>query len=227
MTVVTIHQPEHMPWSGFFHKMAQADRYVLLDSVQFKKNNWQNRNRIVDRQGKEQWLTVPVQMKGHINSTIAETEIQNNQPWQRKYWGRLHDAYCKYPFYKEYAPALKEIIYAGHTHLIDLNMELIDFFLEKFSITTPLVRSSTLDVSGKSTALLVSICKAMKADTYIAGSDGANYMDMSLFKAARINIVFHVFSPPVYDAKHYLSALSVLDVLMTHGDKAVDIIGLT
>ena len=41
---VTIHQPEHLPWLGFFHKMAVCDVYVLLDSVQFTKNNYQNRN---------------------------------------------------------------------------------------------------------------------------------------------------------------------------------------
>ncbi|MED5415780.1 MAG: WbqC family protein, partial [Candidatus Latescibacterota bacterium] len=38
--------------------MAQADHFILLDSVQFKKNEWQNRNRIKTAQG-AQWLTVP------------------------------------------------------------------------------------------------------------------------------------------------------------------------
>src|SRR2546422_6018488 len=52
-------QPQYLPWLGFFDKMDRVDRFVLLDSVQYKKNEWQNRNRIRTATG-WQWLTVPV-----------------------------------------------------------------------------------------------------------------------------------------------------------------------
>ena len=81
--LVTIHQPEHMPWLGFFHKMALADTYVLLDTVQFEKNNWQNRNKFIDRSGNVYWLTVPVNIKGHLSNTINDITIEQTQPWQR------------------------------------------------------------------------------------------------------------------------------------------------
>lgn len=64
---VTIHQPEHLPWLGFFHKMAFCDVYVLLDNVQFTKNNYQNRNRLIDEKGTVYWSTVPVRMVGHTD----------------------------------------------------------------------------------------------------------------------------------------------------------------
>ena len=53
------HQPQYLPWLGYFHKMDGADLFVLLDTVQYKKNEWQNRNRIRTATG-WQWLTVPV-----------------------------------------------------------------------------------------------------------------------------------------------------------------------
>jgi hypothetical protein len=62
--IVAIHQPQFMPWLGYFDKMDQPDYFVLLDNVQYKKNEWQNRNRIKSPQG-PQWLTVPVQFPAH------------------------------------------------------------------------------------------------------------------------------------------------------------------
>lgn len=45
--VVAIHQPEHLPWLGFFNKMANADEFVILDNVQYRKRYFQNRNKIL------------------------------------------------------------------------------------------------------------------------------------------------------------------------------------
>src|SRR5207249_11577269 len=57
--VVTIHQPERLPWLGFFDKIRQADVFVMLDHVQYRKRYFQNRNRIRAEHGAI-WLTVPV-----------------------------------------------------------------------------------------------------------------------------------------------------------------------
>ena len=86
--------------------MTQADVYVLLDVVQFTKNNWQNRNRLVDRRGQGLWATVPVVMKGHTSCAIRDMLIDNKQDWRRKYWGRIEQAYCRHPFYDHYAPVV-------------------------------------------------------------------------------------------------------------------------
>ncbi len=76
--IVAIHQPEHLPWFGFIHKLSQANKFVYLDNVQFKKNYFENRNRIITAQGL-QWLTVPVQMKGHTAKKFLEIEIEHSQ----------------------------------------------------------------------------------------------------------------------------------------------------
>lgn len=225
--IVTIHQPEHMPWPGFFHKMSQADVYVLLDNVQFKKNNWQNRNRIMARSGEEQWLTVPVKLKGHTDTTICEIEINEQQDWRRKYWGRINDSYCKHPYFRTYADQLSVIVNRGHSHLRDLNRELIDFFRGVLGIYNRLVWASELPVKGKSTELLTSIVKTVGGDTYISGPDGAKYMDLELFAREKIELLFHRFSPPTYEARNgFLPGLSTLDVIMNHGEKSASIIGI-
>ena len=57
--IITIHQPQYLPWLGYLDKIDRADTFVLLDNVQYKKNEWINRNRIKTING-PQWITVPV-----------------------------------------------------------------------------------------------------------------------------------------------------------------------
>jgi len=75
---LTIHQPEHLPWTGFFHKMMCADLYVYLDHVQYRKGYFQNRNKIVNNEGKEVWTTISIK-QGGMHETILDKEIVNDQ----------------------------------------------------------------------------------------------------------------------------------------------------
>lgn len=224
--IISIHQPEHMPWPGFFHKMSRADVYVLLDNVQYKKNNWQNRNRIVTRKGEPQWLTVPVKLKGHMERTIRDIEINCQQDWRRRYWGRINDSYCRHPYFKTYAQELLEVVNRGHSHLRDLNRDLIDFFRRVLHLNNKVMWASELPVKGESTELLVSIAKSVGADMYISGPDGATYLDLDAFAREGIEVVFHRFSPPIYEARNgFFPGLSTLDLIMNHGGNSASIIG--
>src|SRR5919199_1238191 len=53
---VAIHQPQYLPWLGYLAKRAAADVFIYLDTVQYEKNGWQNRNRIKTKDG-PRWLT--------------------------------------------------------------------------------------------------------------------------------------------------------------------------
>ena len=61
--IVTIHQPEHLPYFGFLDKVNKSDIFVILDDVDFNKNNFQNRNQILTQNGAK-WLSIPVEMSG-------------------------------------------------------------------------------------------------------------------------------------------------------------------
>lgn len=223
---ITIHQPEHLPWTGFFHKMSLADVYVLLDTVQFEKNGWQNRNRLVDRAGNVFWVTVPVAMAGHSTKTIREMAIDNRQDWRRKYWGRIEQAYCRHPFFGQYGPPLREIVTRPCERLVDLNSALVGFFREALGINTHILMASELGVRGKQSELLLDVCRALGADVYLSGPSGREYLDRALFETAGVAVEFHDFRPPVYEAAHYVPGLSTLDVLLNHGPRAAQVMGL-
>ena len=94
--IVSVHQPQYLPWLGYFDKIDKADAFVLLDNVQFKKNEWQNRNKIKAAAG-GQWLTVPVMYR--FPQLINEVEINNRERWQHKQQQALISNYKKAPYW--------------------------------------------------------------------------------------------------------------------------------
>ena len=63
--IVSIHQPEHFPYLGFFQKMKESDLFIILDDVQFTKGNFQHRNRFLNKNNQEEWFTISLEQKPH------------------------------------------------------------------------------------------------------------------------------------------------------------------
>ena len=72
---VAIMQPAYLPWLGYFSLMDQVDKFVILDTVQFARRSWQQRNRIKTADGINM-LTVPVIKKGKYDQKINEVLIR-------------------------------------------------------------------------------------------------------------------------------------------------------
>ncbi len=105
--IVAVHQPQYLPWLGYFDKIDRADVFVLLDTVQYKKNEWQNRNRIKTAAG-PQWLTVPVTYR--FPQRIDEVGVNNRERWQHKQRQAIVSNYRKAPFWDGLAPLIEEIL---------------------------------------------------------------------------------------------------------------------
>lgn len=216
--VVTIHQPEHIPWIGYFDKMLKADLYVILDNVQFTKNNFQNRNKIYCPTNQWAWLTAPVKIEGHLDSKIYDILLAED--WATKYWNKLENSYRKHPFYTKYCDEIKAIIFSNPDKLLDLNMQLIDFFRRTLNIETPIIRASSLKSGGKRSELLANICKELNASTYLSGPSGRDYLDLSYFEQENLKVAFHSYKPIPYPSPNYTPYLSTLDLIFNSGPQA-------
>src|SRR3989338_2000310 len=97
---IAIHQPEHLPYFGFFNKMSKVDAFVILEDLQFLKNTFQNRNRIKTRQG-EHWLTTPIRLTSHTQK-INEIIVDHRTDWAKKNLLTLKYNYSKAPFFSKY-----------------------------------------------------------------------------------------------------------------------------
>jgi hypothetical protein len=221
--ICAIHQPQYLPWPGYFSKLDAADVFVLYDNTQYKHDEWQNRNRIKTANG-VQWLTVPVHHRQ--GEPIRHVRIDNTRPWRRKHAHAFATNYARAPFYADYAEALAEVYERDWTHLAELNIELVGRLCGWLGIATRTVRSSELDDTGRATDALVSICRALGADVYLSGPGGRGYLEPEKFGPAGIELRFHDYEPPEYAQPFgaFLPGLSAVDVLLNCGPASLDVI---
>ena len=221
---LAIHQPQYMPWLGFLAKWAAADALVLLDTVQYEKNGWQNRNRIKTAAGAH-WLTVPVRVR--LGTPIAEVAVDTAQPWRERHLRAIENAYARAPHLGHHREALRRLYATDWPRLAPVAAATAEWLARTVGIATPARLASTLGVSATDpTERLIALCRAMGADTYLAGRDGAAYMDRAAFARARITVLFQDYKHPEYPQLHgeFVPFLSALDLLLTHGDDALAIL---
>lgn len=223
--IVAIHQPQYLPWLGYFNKINQADIFCFLDNVQYKKNEWQNRNRIKTVRG-WQWLTVPVHYR--FGQKISEVTINARVNWRRKHFQAIRTNYAKAPFFNQYIDFFEEIYQQEWQSLCDLNIHLIQGICGRIGIPAErIIRASALDPCEDPTGRLIDICRRLGADTYLAGSGGAGYMDLDQFAENGINVLFQNVAHPVYPQRFggFTANLSVVDLLMNCGPESRTVIG--
>lgn len=225
--VVTIHQPEHLPWLGFLDKASQADLFVLLDHVQYRKRYFQNRNRIRSSEGFI-WLTVPVLVKGRYTQAINQVVVNNEGAprWREKCFNSLVHCYRKAPFFARYAGFFEDLYRRQWERLVDLNETIIRYLLQAFSIQVPLVRSSELGTNEQKGDLVLEICQKVGATTFLSGISGQEHLDMKRFSAQGVAVRVQEFHHPIYRQLHepFLPCMSGIDLLFNHGPESSDIL---
>ena len=221
--IVAIHQPQYLPWIGYFDKLDRADVFVLLDNVQYKKNEWQNRNRIRTSQ-EWQWITVPVLY--NYPEKINAVRINNTIDWRRKHLNALVYNYSKAPFFKEHQLFFEEIFSNHWENLVEINLHIIRYLNRALGINKEIVLASRLLPREEPTERLVDICKLVQADTYLSGKDGAKYINFDTFAQANIQVTFQDFHHPVYSQLHepFEPFMSIADLLFNHGRNSLEII---
>ena len=224
--IVAIQQPEHLPWIGFFNKMAQCDKFVFLDNVQFKKRYFENRNKVKTNDGNK-WLTVPVSTKSKYAQNINEVIIDNESNWKKKYIGLLEYAYKKSNYWAEIKNIVTPCLDIKTKRLIDLNLSIIERCQDYLQIETPTISASSLDLDQFSGSnLILKICLKLKADIYLSGPDGRNYLKNEEFNRNSIKILYHDFKHPTYPQLFgdFASHMSIIDLIANMGSKSSQII---
>jgi hypothetical protein len=224
---IAISQPAYLPWLGYFDLIDQVDRFVLLDSVQFEKQSWQQRNRIKTPSGL-QWLTVPVVFRGRFGQRIQEVAIRD-PAFSRNHLRAIELNYRRSPFFQQYFSELAQILQVcSGLSLRDLDQRLIEWFCRVLGIDTEILRSSELEGRGKRSELLVSLCRVLEADYYLSPLGSAVYLmdDLCLFSQGRIKVEFHHYEHPEYSQLFppFQSHASALDLIFNQGPASLSIV---
>lgn len=156
-----IHQPQFLPWLGYLHKIQSVDKFVFLDNVQFKKNEFQNRNRVLVA-GAARWLTVPVSF--HFGATLRDVKIVETTPWRKKMLHTLELNYCRTPYFDSFRKGLAEVLEREWDNLAELNAASARWLMDCFDIQTETARSSQfIELSPFQNGRTAQPCAAEKA----------------------------------------------------------------
>jgi hypothetical protein len=218
------HQPEYLPYLGFFYKLTQCNKFVLLDHVQYQKEGFQNRNYIRARPGKL-LLTVPL-LKHPFSQQINEVLIDNKQPWARRHWKTIYFTYQRRPFFKEHEDFFKELYAKQWERLVDLNASIILYLMKCFGTEKEVLFSSQHNIAGQKTEMLIDLCEKLGADTYVSGWGAKAYVDVTKFREHNLTHRFVKFVHPTYQ-QHYepfIPAISAIDLLFNYGPEAKTIL---
>jgi len=225
MTRVAIMQPTYLPWCGYFGLMQAVDVFILLDSVQFAKRSWQQRNQIKTAQG-AQWLTVPVTSKGRRVQLICETELDSTSNFAGTHRKSIESNYAKAPWFKDLGPGLLSHI-EGQTLLAELNIGIIEHCRSLIGIETPLLRSSQMYGSGAKADLLACLCKDVGATEYVSVYGSKGYLDeSSAFEQIGVPVRYFNYWHPEYPQLfgEFVPYMSVIDILFNCGEKSAELI---
>ncbi|RED18292.1 WbqC family protein [Pontivivens insulae] len=211
---ISIHQPAYLPWLGYLEKIAQSDVFVFLDTVQFEKNSFTNRNQINSTSGPI-WLTVPVVSKGHIGKPLSQLQIADGQPWARKHIASLQASYRKAPSYSRFSEQIEATIRTDTDLLADLCFEQLCVLAELFELETKIVKASTLNLRSRKSDLILEICTELGATHYLSGTHGRDYLELEAFDKNGIDVAFQSFSTPQYSQIHgdFIPNLACVDYL--------------
>jgi len=219
---LAIHQPNYLPWPGYFHKMESADVFLILDTVQYVKFEYDNRCKIKTPAG-EQWITVPISST-NLGTPNNKVMLAEDADIWRYNWKPLKKNYSKCPFFEEYQDELHEIYGKKWDRLIDLNLKLLETVQNWLEIKTPLKFASELpDSALKGTELILSYCRELNADMYLSGVGGKNYLEQEQFENTNIILEFQDYLPIVYPQRFgdFIPNLSVIDLLFNCGKESL------
>lgn len=221
MKKIAISQSNYIPWKGYFDLIASVDEFILFDDMQYTRRDWRNRNQIKTPQG-QQWLTIPVLVKGKYFQKIRETEIDGID-WISSHWKSLEQNYRRSPHYHEIAEWLEPLyvkVAHTHTHISSLNRCFIEAICNYLGIRTRITNSWDYKLVEGKTERLASLCLQAGGCEYISGPAAKDYLDENIFCDSNIKLTWFDYSeykPYSQLWGEFIHGVTILDLLFNCG----------
>lgn len=217
--VVAIHQPNFMPWIGYFYKIYTADKFIFLDNVQIQKPGASYTNRVgILTGGNIKHLTVPIK-RGPGFSNINETEYVNDK-WKKKMISTLQGSYARSSYFKINKDFIFELINFEADNLADYNMNFVKAIVKKLDFDTVFFNSSQFEIKSVSTERLIDLTNAVDGNIYLSGSGGDHYQDHDLYEKSEIKLIYNDVPDFQYEqikSDLFTPGLSIVDAIFNIG----------
>lgn len=220
---IAILQSNYIPWKGYFDIINMVDEFILYDDMQYTKNDWRNRNKIVTQSGIK-WITIPIETKGKFFQKIKDAKVVDNK-WCMKHWQTIQCNYAKAEFFREYADLFYKLYKEceNEEYLSNINYKFIKLICYILEIDTKISWSSEYVLADGKTERLVELVKSAGGDYYLSGPAAKDYIEEKYFREANIKLAWMDYSNyPVYNqlSKEFEHRVSVLDLIFNEGPNA-------
>jgi hypothetical protein len=233
---VAIVQSSYIPWKGYFDLIHSVDEFILLDTVQYTRRDWRNRNLIKTPHG-PQWLSIPVATKGRYEALIQDITVTDPR-WAERHWTRVAASYRAAPHFRDYREPI-EALYrevAAEPYLSRINLRLLEGICGLLGIRTRLSWStdpphlvertppgSPEEGRTRKTRRIVALCKQAGATRYLSGPSAHAYLDPELFREEGLELAYFDYAgyPPYPQLfPPFEHGVSILDLLFSEGPAA-------
>ena len=212
---IGIMQPYFFPYIGYWQLFSCVDRYVILDDVNYIRQGWINRNRILIS-GKEQYINV--YLRGASQNKRINEVLIGDRGKTIKNLDTIRYAYGKAPYFREVYPLIKSAISAESDNVAEYNGNILNVIGEYLGIDTSVYYSSELKKNSNLTGQdrIIEICKLLDGDMYINAIGGKKLYDRGAFAKQGIELRFLESELLIYPqfGNEFVPNLSIIDVLM-------------
>jgi hypothetical protein len=217
---LAIMQPYFFPYVGYFQLMSSVDEFIIYDNIEFSKNGWINRNRILVS-GKDSYITLPLR-KDSDYLGIRDRFLSDR--WlldRRKMLNRIVEAYRRAPEFKNCYEIIEKCLLYEERNLFNFLFNSLKEIKKHLEIYTPIQISSTISYDNelKGEKKVIAICKSKKADIYInpIGAQELGLYNSENFYKNNIKLFYLKSDDIVYKQFNnvdFVPWLSIIDVMM-------------
>ena len=227
--VVSIHQPNFMPWLKLLDKVMASDVFIAYDTVQYTRSEYHSRQRIKTVQGDATWLSVPLlSVRGSGPALIRDVRIDDSQPFRQRHLRSLRLAYGRTPFFAEVYPLVEEVYRRGQEFLVDLNLDLLAAFCRYLDSPVRIVRADALAHDGDNTDRIAQLVRSVAGTVHLTSTFGTDrtYISWDELLYAGISVRAQEFTHPVYAQPFggFIPHLSAVDTLFCCGRQTTQLL---
>ena len=214
-----IMQPYLFPYLGYFQLINVVDKFIFYDDVNFIKQGWINRNKIL-LNGNTFLFTIPLENESSFK-LIKETHTTEKlfKEWKMKFDKNLLQAYKRAPYFEIVYDLILNYFKINSLDIAELASESINLVCDYLGINTERVKSSTQyynNTNLKGTDKVIDICLKESANDYFNQIGGRELYSRERFLEKELNLYF--ICPQMKPYKQFnndfIPSLSIIDVMM-------------
>lgn len=224
-------QPYFLPYLGYFDLIFNSDLFIAYDTVQYIKQGWINRNRVLHPE-KLGWLYIHAPLNRSsfdrsFETKIADVRVHGGKPWKQRILGQLLHYRKDAPFYGQVIQLVKECFSLEEESISRLNMKMLDLCAQYIGMRFEYRFSSELnlglDLKLNAEERVLNFCDHFHATEYINLPGGAHLYNPDVFNSHGVRLVFRQLPTFVYPTSPYAFEpnLSIIDVLMWNAPEII------